>query len=206
MDERGIVGGGIQTIAPISLVEDTVHKNGLVVEGEDFLSIDGRCAEFPHTEVALYGIATRQIDGDIVQERVIGGPRTEILVLNSQNCYTVLVRVLLCNHHAVLAYQHSRVCRVVGANCNPHFLFVKQGGNPQGFDIVLHHRLHPHRLPDTALGGIPDAATLETLFSVSMVTGTGAVGDNDNQCILAIAQTVGDIAGKRQITALVCAH
>src|SRR3546814_6751510 len=64
----------------------------------------------------------------------------------------------------------------------------------------------PHRLPDAADRGVPDAARFERLLAARLVAGRGRVGDLHDEFVGAGAQIAGDVETERIGAALVAAH
>src|SRR3546814_6859393 len=64
----------------------------------------------------------------------------------------------------------------------------------------------PHRLPDAADRGVPDAPRFERLLAARLVAGRGRVGDLHDEFVGAGAQIAGDVETERIGAALVAAH
>jgi len=80
-------------------------------------------------------------------------------------------------------------------------------GDFQARDMDGMNRLQPHRLPDAAGGGVPDATRLAHLLADGLCAGVGGVPDRHDQLILAVGpDIIRDIETKGVIAAAVVAH
>ncbi len=203
--DHGLVGGrGIEPVAPIPLVQHAGHEDGTVVEGQDLFAVHGGYAELPHPKVALHLVPALQGDGNIVEEGVLRGPGAEVFVGDGELLvFPGGVVPVLGDDHAVLAHHHVGPLRVLGLEDQAHPLVIQIRDNGQLLHIVLRHRLQPHRLPDAALGGVPDAAGTEALLAVGVAGPGGGVGDGHRQGVLHLRESVCDITGEGQIASLV---
>ena len=112
----------------------------------------------------------------------------------------------LRDHRVPGPHRHPCTRRRVRLDVPAQPLSVKVRRQPDTLYIVLRHALQPHRLPDAAGGGVPDAAPLVPLLAHAVHAALGVVGDGHGQPVLAPGQQRRDVQAERQITALVAAR
>ena len=109
-------------------------------------------------------------------------------------------------HRVPGPHRYLRARRRGGLDVPVQPLSVKVRRQPDALHIVLRHALQPHRLPDAAGGGVPDAAPLAALLAHAVHTALRVVGDGHGQPVLTLRQQRRDVEAERQITALVAAR
>ena len=178
VDHRFIAGGGVKTVAPVALIQQTVVEIRLTVEEQAgnpvFIRPD---AEGAHPEVALHRIAAGQGNGDVVKKRILRTPGAQILRTDKRGGRAGFIDPVLRDHNTVLAHYNIGPVGLVSLQLIIHPPGGKLRGDAQSAQVILRDALQPDRLPDAGLRRIPDTAVFQPLLAAGKSGGIGGVGD-----------------------------
>ena len=205
--DHGLVAGrGIEAVGPVALVKKAMLEIGLIVQSQHLAALVLHDGELAHAEIALHMVAAENIDLQRIEEGILRTPGTEMFLANQRPAGAVILCPVLGNALAVLTNHHMCPDGVGGMDLPQQLAVIKIRSQLDGGNVVVRHTFHPHRLPDAALGSVPNAATVIALLAVGVGTAVGLVGDGHGQAVLAVHQRLGDIKGEGQIAALMAAH
>ena len=193
--KRLVGGSGVQPVGPVALIQQAVVEEGLVVEKQPlyalFVLLHG---EFAHGKIALDQILPAA-HRKAVELGMVRGPGFKIRHGDDRRQRIGKAAELGIS----LCFSHS-------FRCDLHSGVVEIRGNAERFDVILGHGLHPHGLPDAALGRVPDAAPLGFLLATGMHALVRVVGDPDGDGHLVLFNGVGNIRLKGQVAAHMACH
>ena len=163
-------GRGIKSVGPVPLVEHAAVKKRLSVEHKTHNPVlilpNGK---FAHGKIAC-NLVLAQGDFHVVKKRVVWAPRMErVKDVGFEHGFSAFVRPIFGNNPAVLINYDIRHFGVFCRNFKQNLAVLKKRGDFQIFYVVFRRFLKPNRLPYSALGGVPDSAALQCLFSVCVV-------------------------------------
>ena len=197
---------GVQAVGPVALVQQARLEAGLAVQGQHPAAPVLHNGEFPHTEVAFHPVAGGQRHLQIVQIRVLRAPGAEVLRRNGAHAQSLFIGPAAGDDLTAAQHRDPRSGGVIGPDGIAQGFFVIVRGQPQGVNVVFRHALQPYRLPDAALGGVPDAAPVPALLAEGVDPAVGIVGDGRGQAVLPGDQGAGDVQGEGQIAPLMAPH
>ena len=134
-----------------------------------------------------------QLDGDVVQERVLGRPG--VRVVEPDPCRPA-------GRHLVLAARRPAPRHPAGrvhGDLDGPVREVRHQGQP--LDVHGGHRLEPDGLPDPGLRGVPDAAAVQPLLARRVLGPVAPVAYVDHELVVARSQRGGQVARERQVAA-----
>ena len=216
VDQRLIGWCRHQTVRPVSLIQNTVHKIRLVVEAEsgNTLPVHFSC-KASHGEITVCLVFSDR-HGQVVEEGGLRRPADHIpnrdeetvfgkfpgenTFISGKNFYVYLLRLYFipgCLSSAKTVSETAHLHRDI------HRLLIVAGSYPQIADIGLWNTLHPHGLPDTTLGSVKNTAVFQFLLTAAVPGGVADIPHLHRQCILTDLQRIGNIEGKPIKTAVV---
>ena len=196
---------GVQSVGPVPLIQQPRLEIRLVVQGQHLPPLMLHEGEFPHAEIAGDTVLSQR-DVHVVQKRVLRRPGPQVRRRNDGHAIAVFIGPALRDHRIAGPHRDAGAPRRVRLDVPAQHSRVQIRCQTEAFHVVLRHALQPHRLPDAAGGGVPDAAPLIALLAHTVHAACGVVGDSRRQPVLAVIQQLRDIQAERQIAALMAAR
>ena len=186
---------GVEPVRPVALIQQAVVEIGLAVEEEPgnavLVLLHGQLA---HSKIAAHLVLpTAHAEG--IEPGMLRAPGLEVRHRDPGG--QRILRAVKLRHGDLLAFD---------LRLDLHLAAVIARGDAQGTDIACRHSLHPHGLPDPALGRIPDAAALALLLAAGMAAALGSVADAHRDAQALALRRLGHLRRKGQIAAHMAGH
>ena len=189
--------GGVDAVAVISLIEQTVEEIRLAVKADKCFAVFLFNAYRAKREIAFDSVLARDYLY-LVKIGVFGSPEQRLGDVYPCTLAFKVERDLAARS----AYLHALL---IHAAAHLKQNAAKVGGKSQSRNIILRHSFKPNRLPYTARGGVPHSASLVRLLAVCKLDVKRVLYLNC-ELILALGEIGSNIKFKRQISALVLAY
>ena len=184
----GRIGGRIQAVAPVALVQQAVKKIRFPVQAQARLAVDALNGKRPQRKIRFNPVPAGS-NGEPVQVRVFRAPADRI-------CYSDPGGSPDQGNPDAVQFDSPGIRALRG-----DFSVIPARMNGQGTDVLLRNWFNPYRLPDAGHRRVPHAAALFLLLSPGMPVGQ-VVGSRNGNLIHARADQFRDIRGKRKIAFL----
>ena len=199
--DRLLRGIGEQTVRPIALIQHAVKEIGLAVKRQpcDALCVLGN-SKGADSEIRLQSVTRFVCDHKIIKLGMFGRPECKIIA-------KLHLLGVLCAQDLSPIVQHRKsllLAKAVGFDANAFIGGVWR--DPQISDMLLGHSLQPNRLPDPALGCIPDPAAPIALLPACSAVARCLIGTLHADLICTGLQGMADVKRKRRKSAAVTSH